>query len=58
MRRFFEALVQGTATLFFLVVVIGVMVALAGLGAILIPAAIGGFVVFIIGAVIWDAMKR
>lgn len=57
MRSFFEALVQGAATLFFLVVVIGIMVVLAGLGAILIPAAIGGFVAFIIGAVIWDAMK-
>ena len=57
MRSFFEALVQGAATLFFLVVVIGIMVVLAGLGAILIPAAIGGFVAFIIGVGIWDAMK-
>lgn len=58
MGQFFEALVKGTATLLYLVIVIGIMVALAGLGAILIPAAVGGFVVFIIGGVIWEAMKR
>ena len=58
MRRFIEALFQSLATLAFMVIVIGVMVVLAALGAILIPAAVGGLVVLVLGAVIWDYMSN